>query len=318
MAGEKVDRVPVALWRHFPGDDQRPLDLVQACVDFQKQWDFDFLKITPASSYSVVDYGVQDEWVGNVEGTRENRRRHINRSLDWTALRPLEPLKGAIGQQVEVVRLMGEAIKGSVPFMQTVFNPLAQAKHLAGEETLLQHLRTAPERLKAGLEVLTENTIRFIDSVRKSEMSGIFFAIQHASYAKLSREEYEVFGKPYDLQILKALPAHWWLNMVHLHGNAPMFDTIADYPIHAINWHDQETEPDLATGKTKFSRAVCGGLGRWNVFTETPTAIRQQARQAIEAVRGEGLILSTGCVIMTNTPLSNIRAVREIVEEMLI
>ena len=28
--GEEADRVPVALWRHWPGDDQRAADLVEA------------------------------------------------------------------------------------------------------------------------------------------------------------------------------------------------------------------------------------------------------------------------------------------------
>ncbi len=94
-----------------------------------------------------------------------------------------------------------------------------------------------------------------------------------------------------------------------------MFDLVADYPVQALNWHDQETEPDLATGKTTFSGAVSGGLGRWEVYTQTPTTIQQQARQAIEATEGRRFILSTGCVILTNTPTSNIRAVREVVEE---
>ena len=315
IAGEKVDRVPVALWRHFPGDDQRPADLVSACVDFQKTWDFDFIKITPASTYSVVDLGVQDEWLGNVEGTRDNRRPIVNRSLDWTTLRQLDPHKGALGQQVDVVRLMGEAIKGNVPFIQTVFNPLAQARHMTDDATLIHHMRTAPARLKEGLEVLTDNTIRFIDALRKYDMAGIFFAVQHASYAKMSRAEYEEFGRPYDLRILNALPKTWWLNMMHLHGAAPMLDVVGDYPVQAINWHDQETDPDLVAGQKLFSGAACGGVAQGEVYTATPLLIQQAARRAIDATRGNRLILSTGCVIMTNTPFANIRAVREIVEE---
>jgi len=27
---QAVDRIPIALWRHFPGDDQRAADLAQA------------------------------------------------------------------------------------------------------------------------------------------------------------------------------------------------------------------------------------------------------------------------------------------------
>ncbi|MCI0710513.1 MAG: uroporphyrinogen decarboxylase [Chloroflexi bacterium] len=314
IAGEKTDRVPVALWRHWPGDDQRPADLVNAVVDFQTRWDWDFIKITPASSYCVTDYGVQDEWQGSLEGTREYTRRVVSKPVDWTTLRELDPLKGTIGQQVETIKLMNDAIKGDVPFIQTIFNPLSQAKNIAGEDVMIQHLRTAPEKFKEGLEIITRNTIKFLDALRKTKMAGIFFAIQHASYSRLTRAEYEEFGKPFDLQILNALDSNWWFNMMHLHGPLPMFDLVADYPVQAINWHDQETEPDLPTGKKMFGGAVSGGLGRFDVYTQTPTTTQQQARQAIESVKGERFILSTGCVIMTNTPISSIRAIREIVE----
>ena len=43
IKGEPVDRVPVALWRHFPVDDQRPEDLAAATIEFQTQYDFDFV-----------------------------------------------------------------------------------------------------------------------------------------------------------------------------------------------------------------------------------------------------------------------------------
>ncbi|MBC7814374.1 MAG: uroporphyrinogen decarboxylase, partial [Burkholderiales bacterium] len=64
FAGEPTDRVPVALWRHFPGDDQRAADLARSVVEFQQAYDWDFVKVTPASSYCTVDYGLQDEWQG--------------------------------------------------------------------------------------------------------------------------------------------------------------------------------------------------------------------------------------------------------------
>src|SRR5690606_26771832 len=98
--GEEADRVPVALWRHWPGDDQRAADLVEATVAFQRRWDFDFVKVTPASSFQISDYGVQDRWVGNIEGTREYVRRVVERSLDWTELRVLDPSRGALSRQL--------------------------------------------------------------------------------------------------------------------------------------------------------------------------------------------------------------------------
>ena len=89
--GEKVDRPPVALWRHFPGDDQDPADLAASTLAFQQQYDFDFIKVTPASSFCVRDWGVEDLWQGNQEGTREYSPHPIRAPEQWFSLRPLDP-----------------------------------------------------------------------------------------------------------------------------------------------------------------------------------------------------------------------------------
>jgi len=315
IAGEATDRVPVALWRHWPGDDQRAADLARSTVDFQKTYDWDFVKVTPASSYSVTDYGVQDEWQGHLEGTRTYTKRVINRSLDWTDLRPLDPARGSLGRQLECVRLVAEVLGDEAPIIQTTFSPLAQAQNIAGGDLMLRHLRTQPDRLHTGLNTLTESTLRLIDALKRTPVAGIFYAIQHASYDVMSENEYREFGLPYDRKILEALPDRWWFNMVHLHGDAPMFKIASDYPVQALNWHDQETEPDLALGKSMFTGAVCGGLSRWqHVHYGTPATVREQARKAMNDVNGRRFILSTGCVTMVTSPLSNILAVREVVE----
>jgi len=36
LSGSAVDRPPVALWRHFPVDDQTPQGLAAATVNFQR------------------------------------------------------------------------------------------------------------------------------------------------------------------------------------------------------------------------------------------------------------------------------------------
>src|SRR2546430_2511890 len=53
ISGKPVDRVPVAFWRHFPGDDQRAESLAAAHVNFQKKYQWDFLKVTPASGVGM-------------------------------------------------------------------------------------------------------------------------------------------------------------------------------------------------------------------------------------------------------------------------
>jgi uroporphyrinogen decarboxylase len=315
IAGEPTDRAPAALWRHFPGDDQRAADLARSTLDFQKAYDWDFVKVTPASSYCVADYGVQDEWEGSLEGTRVYTRRAIERSLDWTTLRTLDPARGGLARQAETLRLVCDELGEETPVLATIFSPLAQAKNLAGGDVLIRHLRTHPDRVHTGLNILTESTLRYIDALRRLPIAGIFYAVQHASYAVLSEDEYRAFGLFYDRKILDTLPSKWWLNMLHLHGDLPMFKLVNEFRVHAVNWHDRDGEPTLTNGKLMFNGGLCGGLDRWeHLHQGTPTTVREAVRDALQQVNNRRLILSTGCVAMVTTPLSNLRAVREAVE----
>ncbi len=315
IAGEPVDRVPVALWRHWPGDDQRAADFAASTIWFQRHYDWDFVKVTPASSFCLVDYGVQDEWAGDPEGTRRYTRRVIKRSLDWTELKVLDPKKGGLGRQIQVLNLLKEALGDEVPYIQTIFSPLAQAKNLAGPDQLLRHMRRRPDRLHTALNTITESTMRFLDAMRRTGISGIFYAVQHADYGIMSEAEYNEFGRPYDLRILE-LAGRWWFNVLHIHGDAPMFRLLADYPVQVINWHTHGEGPDLAEGQAYFNGAVCGGLQRRDVLLlGTPHEILAQAHEAIAQTYGRRFILSADCVIPVTTPISNIRAAREAVEK---
>jgi uroporphyrinogen decarboxylase len=176
-------------------------------------------------------------------------------------------------------------------------------------------MRTHPDRVHTALNALTESTLRFIDALKRYSVVGIYYAIQHASYDMMSEDEYRQFGLPYDRKIMEALPEKWWLNVLHLHGDAPMFKLCNQLPAHVINWHDQETEPDLAQGRLMFNGAVCGGLSRWkHILHGTPNTVREQARTAMKTMNNRRFILSSGCAIMVTSPLSNIRAVREVVD----
>jgi len=312
--GEVVDRPPVALWRHFPGDDQRPDDLAAATVAFQRRYDFDFVKVTPASSFSVRDWGAQDRWVGSLEGTRDYTSYPVQRPEDWRGIRPLDPAQGALGAQLRCLRLIGDGLAGQVPFIQTIFSPLAQAKNLVGPELLPVHMRRDPDALRAGLEVITETTARFVAAAHETGIAGVFYAVQHAQYGLLGEEEYIAFGRPYDLRVLEAAQG-LWLNVLHLHGADVMFDLLADYPVQVINWHDRETWPTLAEAQPRFGGAVCGGLQRWDVVVRSaPDQVREQAADAIAQTGGRRFILGTGCVTPIVAPTSNIRAAREAVE----
>jgi uroporphyrinogen decarboxylase len=316
LSGEQPDRTPVALWRHFPVDDQQAETMAAAHLNFQNTYDFDFLKVTPASGYFVYDWGVEDEWQGHPHGTREYTKRVVRTAEDWEKLPVLDPHQGHLAEQLAGVKHLTTALSPNTPVIYTIFTPLSQAKKLIGDGAVIFHLREHPEQLQKGLEIITESTTRFVEALfEEGKVDGIFYAVQHAQADLLTPDEYRQYGRPTDLAILETAKAGW-LNLLHLHGNDVYFDLLADYPVQVINWHDLETEPALQTGLEKFPGVVCGGMRQEStVNLGTPDDVRTEARAAIEATGGKRFILGTGCVAPTTTPHGNLVAARQVVEE---
>jgi len=313
FAGEAVDRPAVALWRHWPVDDQSGEELARATLTFQNTYDFDFIKVSPSSNYCLAGYGAETYWAGNQEGTRTWGQRVIQAPEDWTRLQPLDPGQGLLAELIKANRLIGAAVGQEVPFIQTIFNPLSQAKNLAGER-LLADIRQHPDAVKAGLATLTESTLRFVEALKPTGAAGIFLAVQHASYNLLTEAEYREFGQALDLQILQATEGMWF-NLIHLHGLNVMFDLVGAYPGQVINWHDVETPPALAEAGSRTGMALCGGLRQWETMVRgTPETVAAEAKAALASSGGRRFILGTGCVTPITAPTANILAARRAVE----
>jgi uroporphyrinogen decarboxylase len=238
---------------------------------------------------------------------------------DWRKLKSLDSKHGMLATQLRALKLVGEGLDhneaAGTPFIATIFSPLAQAKNLAGGQRLLSHLRSHPDAVMHGLETICDSVIRYVEAARSTGISGIFYATQHARYALLSPVEYQVFGRPFDEEILSAV-SDLWFNMVHIHGEEDiMFDLVADYPVQCINWHDRDTGFSLANGLEQFSGAVSGGVSRWSLLQESPDQALVEAKEALDNTGRQRLMLGVGCVIMTNTPTRNIRAIRAFVDE---
>jgi uroporphyrinogen decarboxylase len=293
-------------------DDQSGEDLARATLDFQRAYDFDFIKVTPSSNYCLAGYGAETRWEGNEEGTRAWGPRVIQSPEDWTRLQPLDPGQGLPGEVLKANRLIGQAVGEEVPFIQTIFNPLSQAKNLAGPR-LLSDIRQHPEAVKEGLAIITESILRFVDALKSTGAAGIFLAVQHASYDLLTQAEYRDLCYPLDMEILDTT-GEMWFNLVHLHGVNVMFDLVASYPVQIINWHDVETPPSLAQAKSLTGKTLCGGLRQWETMVRgTPETVKAEAQAAMEATGGQRFILGTGCVTPITAPTCNILAARQAV-----
>jgi uroporphyrinogen decarboxylase len=314
LQGKKPDRTPIALWRHFPIDDQTPETLAAATLNFQQAYDFDIVKVTPASSFAVRDWGVEDKWTGHTEGTRQYTKRVIHEPQDWESLPVLDPTTAPhLSAQLACLRLIRQDLSPDTPLLQTVFSPLAQAKNLAGSETLIAHIRQHPEAVLKGLETIAKTTRKFIEASMETGIDGIFYAIQHAQASLLSLEEYKTYGVDRDQYVLE--PTNdLWCNMLHLHGKDVYFSLIRLLNFQIVNWHDRETYPALSEAHDLFKGIMCGGLRQDTLVYEDQARVMKEAADAIQQTKGQRFIMGTGCVVPVIASHGNLLAARKSVE----
>lgn len=308
---QPVDRVPYAVWRHFPAVDRSSAGLAQATLRFHERYGSDFLKITPAGGYAVEAWGCVESDEVHPDGHRPCARCAVQRPEDWKAIRPLDPASApGWSAHVETIIRMGfDRRIGDAPVLPTLFSPLSLARKLSGAR-LAEDLRRHPDLVTGALEAITETLVRFAELALEEGVSGIFYSIQAASASVLDEELYARFGEPYDRQVLEAVQGRSSLTLVHCHGDRLMFDRLARLPGHAWNWDDRATPPPLAEGKARVPGAVVGGLSQWKTLRDgTPAEAEAEARDAVARTGGVGLIVGPGCVLPLNTPDANVAAV---------
>jgi uroporphyrinogen decarboxylase len=306
LKGDEVDRPPLSLWRHWPGEDATAEGLTAATVRWQEAHGFDLVKFMPTGTYSVEDWGAETTYVHGPLGTRTITAPGLTAAEDWPRLEALDVTKGFLGQQNEALRLAAEALAGSVPILQTVFSPLTTARKLAGDR-VFTHLRRHPDALKEGLKIIADTTARFALAALGAGAHGVFFATQCSSYRLLGEAEYREFGEPFDRMVLDAIQSDSRLNMVHAHGEDIMFDLLAAYPVQMMNWHDRLTWPDLAEARQRFPGLLVGGIhDRRTLLEGSADAIRAEIRDALGQGGGR-LLVGPQCVISIETPEAQVR-----------
>jgi uroporphyrinogen decarboxylase len=320
LSGGNPDRVPVSLWRHWPGDDQRAADFARYTVGFQWAYDWDFIKLTPFSAYMTADYGLHTQWGSHVGadlfGDRTIVKRRIDRSLDWTEIRTLDPSRGELAKHLDAIRLLSDALANDpdpAPVMTTLYSPLTQAIQLAGVQNVLRDMRSAPDRLQSGLNVITESTLRFIAELRRLDVAGVYYVMDSARYDICSLDEYQAFAQPYDQKLWDSFPDKWWLNILSLSETLPMLDMAMK--LHPPILHYDLNVDDLSRVRGQFDRVLCGGLTREQLHADSPTIGREAARSILDEMNRRRLILSASSAVYISTPRANLRVIREIVGE---
>ena len=311
ISRQPTDRVPYAVWRHFPAVDRSPAGLAQSTLRFHEHYGSDFLKITPRGGYAVEAWGCVESDEVLPAGNRPCASCAVKDAGDWKRIRVLDPASAAgwVQELETIIRLGFDRRIGDAPVLPTLFSPLSLARKLSGDR-LAHDLREHPAAVTSALDAITETLIAFAELALREGVSGVFYSIQAASRRVLDDDLYARFGEPYDRRVLAEIHPRSSLTVVHGHGDALMFDRLARLPGHVWNWDDRASGPPLAKGRGLVPGAVCGGLDQARTLRHgTPDEAAAEARDAVASVGGTGVIVGPGCVLLAATPDATVAAV---------
>ena len=318
LEGKEIDRPPISFWRHFYPLETNPFDLARAMIAFQKKFDWDFIKVNPRASYHTEGWGVKVKYSNDFLKKPQVKEHPIKKTLDWEKISYLSPNKGALGEQLEALKIIKRELGKEVFAMMTVFSPLSVAGDLvSSEEKLLNDLKAYPQIIHQALGIISKTFGDFVLECLKCSADGIFFATtQWASLDLLTEKEYLEFGKLYDLQVLNRIKDREF-NILHVCGGNNMLSLFSDYPVSIVNWDATDpTNLSLKEGAKILNKVVAGGIDHNDLLKNgKPDEIKREIKRIINSHRDIKFILGPGCAISPLVPEVNLKAAREAVDE---
>jgi uroporphyrinogen decarboxylase len=321
LAGGAVDRVPISFWGHSYLREWSAEELAEAMLENYRRYDWDYMKVNPRASYHVEDWGAKLEPSGDFNRGPRFTDWPVREPGDWRRLRPLEPERGVLGEQLQALRQIRDGLTGEAYFVQTIFSPLSVAKYLAGNraEPVQVSIADNPDALRAALDVIAETFVSYGQATLEAGASGVFFATTGwASSDALTEEQYRRFGCEYDLRVIEAFAGKAPFNVLHNCGERIYFDLLADYPVEAISWAAMlPGNPSLGEGKERTTRAVMGGVSEKTTLPDgTPEQVDEEVRAAIKETEGRRVLIAPGCSIPPRTPEASLEAAAAAVRAM--
>lgn len=292
---EPTEKVPYAIWKHFPEFDKTSEGLLKAQMNFQTKFDSDIMKISISGRAFANDFGAELGGYDPDSGSRICVKYPIERLEDWENVKKIDITRGEFGNQITAMKLIHKEVDGKIPTMMTVFSPFMVASQI--DPNIISNYRKDPHLIGEQFKVVTDAMTDFTKASLDVGADGIFLATQHFNNKLTEKERMELEFVPMKTLIKKSLKKNNFL-VLHLHGEDPDFKLATKLPINAINWHDQQTKPKLSEARKIFKGGLLGGLNAesWKDISN-PEEISSMISSVYENFNGTGLIIAPGCVI---------------------
>lgn len=315
-------------WQHFVGEEYDISRYVTATVDFNRSWDWDWVKLNPRATYYSEAWGSvfdPEDYVGVVP---RQLSPAITQVSDLATIVPLDPRTNpALAEQIEAARLIREQLPDRA-LIQTVFSPLSVLLQLAGlplypgavvagSTTAFTHhdlLTTDPRLAHQALEAIAETFAGYVRllvapvSEGGAGLDGIFYAVTGtASAGHFDRAGFDTYSRPYDTRVLDAVgDALVVLHTCRADSHPHWF---ADYRHDALQW-DQFQNGNPALDADLGTTVVGGVFNELFAVGGDRDLVTAQLERTLATAPARPFLLAPSCTIPTPADPDSLQRLR--------
>jgi uroporphyrinogen decarboxylase len=284
--------VPAAFFLHFPPALQAGPASVEKHLEYYRYTGMDFIKIQYEANFPHrPEIQTPDDWA---------RLPHYGRDFFAGQLAAVEGLVRAARHEAVIV--------------ETLYSPFMCAGQSTSAELVEEHLRREPEKVRRGLEIITDSLLGFVRECIRLGVDGFYMSTQGGEAGRFAGPA--IFAgsiRPYDLVLMEEAQRACAFNILHVCDYQRDYDTFTPF----VNYPGTVVSSPLKLGARPltprqaaelFQRPAMGGLERTGVIARgTPDQIRQAVDEVI-AHAPPRFILAADCTVPSDTPWDNLKA----------
>jgi uroporphyrinogen decarboxylase len=299
-AGQKPAYVPAAFFLHFDADHRSGQPAIDKHLEYFHYTGMDFVKIQFERSFPQL--------------------AEIQRPEDWVKM-PFYDLD-FYNEPLEVVAGLLKAAKKEALVVLTLYSPFMMAGQVVGgQEKITEHLRQDPEKVKQGMQVITDSLMGFVKECIRLGLDGFYTSTQGGEEGRFAnRELFAEYICPYDLALMNEINRSCQFNILHICDYHLPYRDLApyvDYPGQVVNASLELTGGETTPQEVSrlLGRPFMGGLNRKGVLaTGSPQQIRAEVERVIHTAP-ERFILGADCTVPSETNWDNLKLAISVAHE---
>ncbi|MHA2062688.1 MAG: uroporphyrinogen decarboxylase family protein [Candidatus Sifarchaeia archaeon] len=221
---------------------------------------------------------------------------------------------GRMPVYIEAIRLISDKLGETTPIIGTILTPLGVLMELIGFAQVFKGIKRNPEIIHEALRVVTQTCSSYVSAMLKEGAHGILIEEAGASASLMRREICDEFGLQYTKTLISVVKSAGGASIIHNCSEEPYIDLQVSAHPDVLN----VSGGDLKSIKKQFGNQVClmGNIEPAVIHLGSPKEVRSKAIECINEWKNEGgFIFSTGCEIPHNAPITNVKILKEVVEQ---